>query len=69
MKVYITKKAEENEYNIISVSDNLVEEFEKEYAGKVIVKGGSIQDAMIQFSQVQKEPDITFNPELKKVRE
>lgn len=69
MKVYITKKEVENEYNIITVSENLVDEFEKENADSVIVKGSSIQDAMLQFSQVDKEPDTPFNPVLKKVRE
>jgi hypothetical protein len=69
MTVYITKKVIQNEYNIISVSDDLVEDFELENREIILVKGNSIQDVLIQFAAAEKEPNMPFNPTLQKVRE
>ena len=69
MKVFITRKEIENEYAITKVSDSLVVEFERIHKDKIVVEGSSIQDTMLKFIAMDKELDINFNPELKKVRQ
>lgn len=68
MKVFIIRKEIEHEYAITKVSDNLVEEFEQVNKDKIVLEGSSLQDALIKFSALEKEPEIPFNPVLNKVR-
>jgi hypothetical protein len=68
MKVFIIRKEIEHEYAITKVSDDLVEEFEQVNKDKIVLEGSSLQDALIKFSALEKEPEIPFNPVLIKVR-
>jgi hypothetical protein len=66
MKIFIAKG--ESEYKIYRVADHLIEDFKKEKQGRIVIEASSIQDALIQFSQLDKGCDLSFNPELINVK-
>lgn len=66
MKVFIIVTQELNEYSIYKVSDDKVDRFKDEFKNQILIEGKSIQDVIIQFNQLAKQPGIEFNSELKK---
>lgn len=61
MKMFITRKDQENEYGIVKVPDRLVVDFERDHKDKICIKGDSIQDAIIQFSKMEKGTEYSFD--------
>ena len=66
MKYYIVPK--ENEYALFRVSNELTEDFEKEYQPKVIAHGGSILEALAKFELAEKIPEMVLDTTLRKFK-
>ena len=69
MKIFIVKEEQENEYKIYKVADRLIDEFKEVKKDKIMIEATSIQDAIIQFSQMEKDSNVSFNSELGKFKE
>jgi len=58
MTVYIVR--EENQLKIIKVKPELEDDFQTDYAGKILLSGDSIQEALIRFGEL---PDHVKHPD------
>jgi hypothetical protein len=51
---YIIQHTENESYTIMAVKASEEESFQQEYAGKILAKGESIQEILIEFGQLKK---------------
>lgn len=66
MKIYIIQEL--NQYSTYKVSDHLVDHFENEKKGCVVVEGKSIEEAVDKFEAIEKQPGLEFNSQIIKYK-